>query len=155
MADELQPLLVNDQQAVDIARAVKKINNLRGPGISNGHDSLTIALPQVAQKPQAATPRGPFLFPVRLETDGGVSGTNKSATCSFTYKVLRYNANILDYDSGDVLAEHVTLTGYGNGLRQLSLELAAATWGWAFYDDNSDLILLFADERPAGEQDCS
>ncbi len=154
MADEeLQPLLVTAQQAADIARAERKINNLRGPGITNKPDSLTIAIPPAVQQVQAGS-GSVTLFPVRLDTDGGVSGTNGTTPCTFTYSVLRFSAAIPGYVSADILGSHITLTGYGNGLRGLNLELAAATWGWAFYDGGT-VVLLFADERPAGEQDCS
>lgn len=146
---------IGDKFAREWTRIRRKVDGIAGPNVQNDREKIYIGLqptmPPVVRQPTNA---GPFLFPVRLVVDGGSAGANKSAACSFTYKVLRYNANIITYSDTDVLAEHVTLTGWGNGLRALALELAAASWGWAFYYGNT-LKLLFADEIPAGEQDCS
>jgi hypothetical protein len=85
-------------------------------------------------------------FPVRLTSDGGSAGTNQSSACTLTYTVK-------DASNTITLAENVAITGKGNGWRALKLELTAATRGLAYLDAD-EVVLIDADECPAGENDC-
>lgn len=90
---------------------------------------------------------GAGLFPVALTQTGGVSGTNQSANCTFTYTVK-------DVSGTKTLGTGIALTGKGNGWRGLQLELAAATYGFAYFHTDGTVKLIFADEYPAEQQDC-
>jgi hypothetical protein len=86
------------------------------------------------------------LIPVHLTQTGGVSGTNKTAKCTFTYTVK-------DVTDTFTLGTGVGLTGWGNGWSNLKLKLTAATKG-SGYLDGGTFVLTFVDEAPDGEQDC-
>jgi hypothetical protein len=86
------------------------------------------------------------LIPVHLTQTGGVSGTNKTAKCTFTYTVK-------DVTDTFTLGTGVGLTGWGNGWSNLKLKLTAATKG-SGYLDGGTFILTFVDEIPESEQDC-
>lgn len=87
------------------------------------------------------------VFPVRLATAGGVSGTNGSAVCTYTYTVK-------DITNSITLGTPISLTGNGNGWRGLMVALTAATYGLAYLDSAGAVVLIWVDEKPGG-QNCA
>lgn len=84
---------------------------------------------------------------VKLTSDGGSPGVNKASVCSFTYQVSTL-------DGLTELGTKIPLTGPGNGWRALRLALSAGTIGLATIAADKTVTLFWANEAPAGEQDC-
>jgi hypothetical protein len=88
---------------------------------------------------------------------GGVSGTDKTAVCTFTYDIFDAindvaKANKLNTASGGAA---LALTGKGSGWRSLKLQLAAGSRGRAYQNLDGTWVLVWVDESPANEKDCT
>lgn len=87
----------------------------------------------------------------------GVSGTDQTTVCSFTYDIFdarndpSKNHKLNTAASGAALA----LQGKGNGWRALKLQLTAATRGRAYPKPDGTWILTWVDESPSNEKDCT
>jgi hypothetical protein len=81
----------------------------------------------------------PILFPVGLAQSGGSQGDDKKAA-SWTY-------NVTDALSGETLAEGVDPTSAPHGWKRPSLGwMTQATFGYAHYNGNGDLVLGWINE---------
>lgn len=86
MSTQPQPLLVTPQQAEELRAAIRKINNLRGDGVSHGPDSITIASVQPRSRGTIGGSVRDGLFPVRVEKTSGFEGS-RTSKCDFKYTV--------------------------------------------------------------------
>jgi hypothetical protein len=88
---------------------------------------------------------------------GGVSGTDRSANCTWTYDIFDAikdpaKATKLNTASGGAA---LGLTDAGNGWRALKLQLTQASRGRAYRDGSGTWVLYWVDEKPANEKDCT
>lgn len=130
------------QMRAELARLSNKIDNLRGPpGTRNTRDTLVIGSTQQAAPP-LATPQPERIIRVRLTQTGGSAGTS-SAVCSFTYSTFAWS----DVAKASAIATDVPVLGRSQ--RIVAATMNAATYGFAVYDTDGTLKLLWCDETYA------
>ena len=121
---------ISDHDAERIRKLERKVNNIRGPGVSHTPDGIIINQPsnKTDRRSSATTIQPASFLVVALIQDGGSDGYEGDIDTAPTY--CTYTYTIKDPATNKVLARNVPVS-MG---RTIAVETYPATWGLAVVD---------------------
>lgn len=145
---------VDDSFAREYRRIVRKVDTIKGLGVSNTPESISINPPGQVNARRARKPNddGVGFYPVLVKRNGGSAGT-KTTDCTFTYDL--YDLSDTTYttklNTEDPLAPECSRS------RILQAPMTAAPDGSvaSAYDDDDGVIHLFDLQEKISQVNCS